>query len=584
MGLFRELSWFFKMEKKSYLIGVSMLVLVSLIDLLPPFVVGRIVDGINSGKLTPGEVMQWLLVIFAAAALAYGCRYVWRLMIFGASLRLGKLLRTRLYEHFTRMPPRFFQKRRTGDLMAHATNDVQAVELTASEGVLTLVDSFTVGGAVTMMMLWINWKLTLIVLLPLPLMAFATSFYGRRLHERFLRAQEGFSRLNDNVQENVAGIRVVKAFGLEEAEKRKFSDLSADVVRKNVAVAKVDALFDPTISFIVGISFLLAVSCGSFFVVRQDMTIGDLTSFTLYLGYLIWPMLAFGMLFNIVERGRASYKRISELLAVKAEIADRAGATDEVPRGGVEYAVSSFAYPDAETPALNDIYFCIPQGGTLGVVGRTGSGKTTLLRLLLREFDVLHGSIRIGGTSIYDVTLNALRSAVAYVPQDHFLFSATVAENIAFGKPEATMEEIIAAAKAASIHEDICRFPDGYGTIVGERGITLSGGQKQRLSIARALITGAPILVLDDALSAVDAKTEEAILRELYRRKQQTLLIAAHRLSAVEHADLILVLDGGRIVERGTHDELMAARGWYWSMYRRQQLVRDVAQGGGRAG
>jgi ATP-binding cassette subfamily B multidrug efflux pump len=340
-------------------------------------------------------------------------------------------------------------------------------------------------------------------------------------------------------------------------------------------------LFDPTISLIVGISFFLAIAFGSVFVVKEEMSLGQLTTFTMYLGLLIWPMLAFGWLFNIVERGRASYDRVTALLSVKPDIVDQEGAIETIPSGDLSYQIHSFAYPEKDTHALEDIFIDIDQGQTLGVVGKTGAGKTTLLRLLLREFDCHDGNIHIGGTSVYQMKVLALRSAIGYTQQDHFLFSANVAENIAFGRPEATMNEIRGAAKLASIHEDILRFEDGYGTVVGERGVTLSGGQKQRISIARALLMNPEILILDDSLSAVDAKTEESILHALKSyRLNKTTIISAHRLSAIKHADLIVVLDEGRIIERGTHEQLMKTNGWYASMYMRQQLESIVTQGG----
>ncbi len=585
MRVFFELMWFFKQHKWRYISGIALLLAVAALNLIPPHAVGVVVNELGSRTLTRGALFFWLYVIAGTAVLSYALRYSWRMLLFGAAMRLAAELRRKLYEHFVRMAPQFYHDHRVGDLMAHATNDVQAVEMVGTEGILMLVDSIATGVAVTLtMVLTISWQMTVVALLPMPIIAYATSKYGKKLHERFHGAQRAFSELNEKVQENISGVRVIRAFGQEEAENRAFAELSQSVVDRNVAVARIDSLFDPTIQLVVGLSYVLSVAAGSYFVVRGHLTVGALIAFTMYLGQLIWPMLAFGWLFNIVERGRASNDRITTLLAAPATVVDRVGARDETPTGDISYAVRSFHYPDTTAQVLRDIAFTLPRGRTLGVVGRTGAGKSTLLRLLLREFDVQDGDIRIGGDSVYDVTLAGLRRAIAYVPQDHYLFSATVAENIAFAAPAARMEDIRNAARSAGIAEDIERFPDGYGTLVGERGVTLSGGQKQRISIARALLLDAEILILDDALSAVDAKTEALILDSLRaQRSGRTTLIATHRLSAVEHADLILTLDGGRVAEAGTHDELRRFGGLYEAMYQRQQLESLVEAGGATA-
>ena len=466
--------------------------------------------------------------------------------------------------------------------MAHATNDLQAIQQTAGAGVLTLVDSLATGGFVIIAMAaTISWKLTLIALIPLPLMAILTGWYGELLHSRFRKAQEAFSALNDKTQESITGIKVIKTFGQEKEDIEDFRRQSDDVVRKNISVAKVDALYDPTISIIIGISYFLSIAFGARFVINGELTIGDLVAFTTYLGLLIWPMLAFGWLFNIVERGRASLNRVNLLLSEVQDIKDKEGAVDEVPAGSIEYKIEQFSYPGKAVPVLENIDFELPKGATLGIVGKTGAGKTTLLKLLIREFEGKHAKITIGGKRLQDYRLDRLREALGYVPQDHFLFSATVEENIAFAYPGATTEMIASAANVAQIHDDIRGFTDGYRTVVGERGVSLSGGQKQRISIARAVLLNPEILILDDSLSAVDAKTEEAILTAIKEnRSGKTTIITSHRMSAIQHADLILVLDSGRIVERGTHDELMSGNGWYREMYARQQLEELVGLGG----
>lgn len=472
--------------------------------------------------------------------------------------------------------------------MAHATNDIQAIEVTAGMGVLTLVDSLITGGFVTFSMAYfISWKLTLITLLPMPIMAWTSSYYGTLLHDRFFKAQEAFSDLNDKVQENISGVRVVKAFGQEEAEIESFEALSEDVVKKNLEVAKVDALFDPTIMLIVGVSYFLAIAFGARNVVSEQLTLGQLTQFTLYLGQFIWPMLAFGWLFNIMERGRASYDRVSSLLRVESEVTDKyqddvLTNLEEHYQGDLVVDLRTFTYSGQATPALKGIQFVLQEGRTLGIVGKTGSGKTTLLRVLLREFDGVEGDIRIGDTSIFDLSLDSLRSVFGYVPQDHFLFSTTIAENITLGKPTADRSEIEQAAKMACIHQDIQHFEEKYETLVGDRGVTLSGGQKQRVSIARALLLNPQILILDDSLSAVDARTEKQILYALKEnRSQKTTIISSHRLSAIEHADLILVLQNGSILERGSHAMLMEEKGWYADTYQAQQLEILIEEGGG---
>jgi ATP-binding cassette, subfamily B, multidrug efflux pump len=582
MKVFLDLMWYFKQEKKAYFTGIGILMFVALLQLVPPKVIGIVVDHIRDGSITKEILFKNLSYIVIAGLSMYVLRYYWRIMIFGSAVKLSRLLRNQLYEHFTKMSQSFYQRKRVGDLMAHATNDISAVQQTAGSGVLTFVDSLATGGFVIIAMAFtISWKLTLIALIPMPIMAILTNWYGTLLHKKFHKAQEAFSSLNDKTQESITGIKVIKTFGQEKEDIKDFELLSEDVVQKNVSVAKIDSLFDPTISIIVGISFFLSLSFGAKFVIDDQLTIGQLVSFTSYLGLLIWPMLAFGWLFNIVERGRASYDRIKELLNEKIEMPDRAEAIESVPSGNIEFSIKDFIYPNDTKPILKDIFFTLRRGETLGIVGKTGSGKTTLLKLLIREFDGYNGNIYFGEKPIQDYKMESLREAIGYVPQDHFLFSASIAENIAFTNPKATISDIEEAAKTAHIHNDILLFPEGYETMVGERGVSLSGGQKQRISIARAILMDAEVLVLDDSLSAVDAQTEEKILKALREnREEKTTIITAHRLSAIQHANLILVLDEGRIIERGSHADLMEQDGWYKEMFLRQQLEELVEHGG----
>ncbi|ULT58698.1 ATP-binding cassette domain-containing protein [Neobacillus drentensis] len=582
MKVFLELGWFFKQEKKAYLSGVFILLFVAALQLIPPKVIGIIADQIHEGTITSAILVKWVVVLVVVGLSMYVLRYYWRIMIFGSSVKLSRILRDQLYSHFTKMSPSFYQKSRIGDLMAHATNDLSAIQQTAGAGVLTFVDSLSTGGFVILAMAFtISWKLTLICLIPMPVMAMLTSWFGTMLHKSFHKAQEAFSSLNDKTQESITGIKVIKTFGQEQEDIEDFRKQSEDVVRKNIVVAKIDSLYDPTISIIVGISFFLSIAFGAKYVLNGELTIGELISFTTYLGLLIWPMLAFGWLFNIVERGRASYDRVAVLLREKVEITDDDDALDVMPIGDIDFKINEFTYPGATNPILKDIFFSIKKGETLGIVGKTGAGKTTLLKLIIREFERYQGEILFGGKALQAYRLEKLREAIGYVPQDHFLFSATVAENIAFTTPDISRDEIEKAAKLANIHDDILQFTEGYQTVVGERGVSLSGGQKQRISIARALLMNPELLVLDDSLSAVDAKTEEAILSSLRQNREgKTTMITSHRLSAIQHANLILVLDDGKIVERGKHEDLMQQDGWYKEMYLHQQLEELVEHGG----
>ena len=462
--------------------------------------------------------------------------------------------------------------------MAHAPNDINAVVGVAGGGVMSAVDaSITALVTVLTMFLVLDWRLTLIAILPLPFMAWGTSLIGRKNHESFKAAQEAFSDLNNKVQESVSGIKVTKSFGYQDAETAAFARINQDVFEKNILAAKYNALFDPMVLIFVGLSYLLTLIFGGLFISQGQLTVGELVTFITYLDMLVWPLQAMGYLFNISQRGAVSYERIESLLAQESDVIEVASPIKDIKNGRLDYSIQKFAYDDR--PTLRGIHFSIEQGQTLGIVGVTGSGKTTLLRLLLREQDIQEGSIYLAGHDIRDYSLSALRSLIGYVPQDQILFATSIRDNIRFGNPSLSDEDVIAVTKLCGIYEDIMQMPDGFDTLVGERGVSLSGGQKQRLAMCRALILNPEILILDDSLSAVDAKTEHLILDNLKReRSGKTTLITAHRLSAVVHADLILVLDQGRVIESGSHQELLTQDGWYATTYQNQQLAESLEE------
>jgi len=580
MALFIKLGWYFRLQWRRYMAAILMLIGVDLLEMTIPWITGRVIDHVVEGTLTSLILWRFVATLVAIAIAVYVMRYLWRVFLFYSSFHLAETMRQRLYTHMTRMSPQFFREHRTGDLMARATNDISALEMTAGEGVLSGIDGLVTGILViAIMMVLISWKLTLLALLPFPFMAWYFMIIGKRLHSGFRDAQERFSDLNDRVQESVSGIRMVRAFGLEQQEDREFLRIADRAAEANIRVAATDSLYDPAIFITVGSSFLLCISAGAVLVEDEQLTLGQLTSFTMYLGFLIWPMFAYGWLLNIVERGSAAWERIESLLQTPSPVQDT-GQVSQISDGSVQIDITTFAYPDSSSPALRDIHLRVATGHTVGVVGATGAGKTTLISLLLRSFDDPACKISIGGVPVQEISLDALRGAIAMVPQDPFLFTASIAENIAMGRPGASLAEIRAVAELAAIDKDILRFPDAYDTLVGERGITLSGGQKQRIAIARALLLDAPILILDDALSAVDVATERNILMHLQQvRAGRTTFVLCHRLSAVEDASEIIVMSRGTIAERGTHQALLAQRGWYARMHDYQKLERTVESG-----
>lgn len=578
MSIFKKLGWFFKQEKKSYIIGVFSLMMVALVQLVPPKVIGVVVDEIVNKEIRLTKIIVWVALLIGAGLAQYLFRYIWRMHIWGSAARLEKELRTQLFHHFTKMDSIFYQKYRTGDLMAHATNDLNAIQNVAGAGILTFADSVITGGTtIIAMVLFVDWRLTLIALLPLPLLAVTSRVLGSKLHDAFRDSQAAFSAINDKTQESITGIKVIKTFGQEKEDLADFTEKIDDAIVKNKRTNFLDALFDPFITLIIGVSYVLTIIIGGRFIMEGTISLGQLVSFIAYIGMLVWPMFAIGRLFNVLERGNASYDRVNELLHEKTHIIERKDAIKTMAQGTISMKIDSFSYPKEEAVALENIQFSLQEGETLGIVGKTGAGKTTILKLLMREYDQYQGTIFFGKHNIKNYTLDALMGAMGYVPQDHFLFSMTVRDNIRFAKPDLEQAAVEQAAALAFINQEIKAFPEGYNTMVGERGVSLSGGQKQRISIARALIVEPELLILDDALSAVDAKTEEAILSNLKEtRQEKTTIITAHRLSSVMHAKEILVLDEGKIIERGTHQELLTQKGWYQRMWEKQQLEAKI--------
>ncbi|MFC6274669.1 ABC transporter ATP-binding protein [Levilactobacillus tangyuanensis] len=581
MSIFRKLAWYFRLEWRQYLVGIVGLLLTAIIAIIPPRIIGNLVDGIHGQSMTGRQLATDIGFIVLAAVGQYATRYMWRNAIWGGAAHLEQLLRNRLFNYFMQMDRVFYQKYRTGDLMAHATNDLEAIQRVAGGGILQFADAIITGGTTLIaMMTLIDWRLTLLAIIPFPFLAVISRYLGQKIHRAFSASQAAFSRLNNKAQESISGIKVIKALGQGEADVADFDEQVDETIKINRRVNRLDSMFDPAITLVISISYVATIVLGGLFVTHHVITIGNLVSFISYLAMMVWPMFAVGMLFNTMERGNASYDRVMELLEQKTHIIDRKNGLTVRPTGTVDYHINRFDYPDNAGASLKQIDFDLPAGHTLGIVGRVGAGKSTIMKLLLREFDQYDGNISFGGHSIKDYALDSYLPAIGYVPQESFLFSSTVFENIRFARPDASKETVEAAAAKSDLAGQIDQLPDGYETQVGEQGISLSGGQRQRLAIARALLIDPELLILDDALSAVDAETEAEILQNLKEeRANKTTIISAHRLSSVMNADEILVLDEGAVAERGTHAELMAKGGWYQRMFTEQQLETQ-AKGG----
>lgn len=584
MSLYQLIGGFAVRHWRAYVASALMLIGIAVLTVWVPRMVGQAVDGLVAGTLS-GPALAWhLLWLVLMGAVIYFLRVGWRLQLFTAAYQLGVELRTRLYERLALQGPPFFNRSRTGDLMARATNDVDSIEMAAGEAFLAGFDgTLTLILVIAMMALGVDWRLALIALLPFPLMAIAFWFISRHVHTAWRDSLDRFSNLNDLVQETVAGVRTVRALGLETHAGRDFAQRASAAADANFSALKWEAAYEPSVGLTLTAATALTLGVGGSLVWQQQLTVGELTTFAMYLSQLIWPMFAAGWVLSLLERGKAGWTRLQPTLTEPLSVDDH-GTVARLWPGALRFERVTFSYQEQAAPVVADVSFELHPGQTLGIVGPTGSGKSTLLALLLRHYAADRGRIVWGGHPIDEYTLEALRGAISWVPQEPFLFSATLAENIALARNDATRAEIEHAAQLAALHEDIARFPHGYETMVGERGITLSGGQRQRVAIARALLTDKPLLLLDDALSAVDTGTETQILShlrselqgELDGKRRRTAIVLSHRLSAVADADMIIVLKAGSIAERGSHGELLNINGWYAAQWRYQQLEASL--------
>ncbi|WP_317204129.1 ABC transporter ATP-binding protein [Janthinobacterium sp.] len=580
MSLSRLIAGFVRQHWPSYLAAALMLTGVAALTVWVPRKIGAMIDAMAAQRLGGQELWLELASLLAIGVAIYFLRVGWRITLFAAAYKLGVSLRTRFYERLTLQGPGFYQSQRTGDLMALATNDIDAIEMAAGEAMLAGFDgTLTLVMVLGIMLLGVDWRLACVALLPFPLMGLAFWRISSHIHTASTDSLRRFGALNDHVHETLAGVRTVRALGLEGRSGAQFSILAGAAADASLTAQRWEAAYEPAVGLTLSAASALTLGLGGYLVWQHQLTIGALTSFTMYLGQLIWPMFAAGWVLSLVERGRAAHARLQPLLDAALAV-DDAGTVARLAPGALQLRALGYAYPGQAGAALADITLTLEPGQTLGLVGATGSGKSTLLRLLLRQLTPDAGSLRWGGHALADYPLATLRSAISWVPQESFLFSASIAENIALGRPDASQREIERAATLADIHADILLFPHGYQTAVGERGITLSGGQRQRVAIARALLAEGQLLLLDDALSAVDTGTETRILEHLEElrraRPERSAIIASHRLSAVVNADLIVVLRAGRILETGDHAGLLARDGWYASQWRYQQLEASL--------
>ncbi|OGO81416.1 MAG: ATPase, partial [Clostridiales bacterium GWC2_40_7] len=571
---------FIKKHLRSYVVGILILLTTSFVNMTIPKILGNITDGLNSRNMLKEQVVRYVLLLLGVVLAAFALRFVWRYLLIGNCRSLEVYLRDHLFKHMQTLPLSFYSNNKTGNLVAYAINDVQALRMTFGFGTIHVLDGIAATSiSIYFMANTINPALTLMALAPVPIAVFVMVLVGKHIRDRFRKVQEAFAAISDKVQENISGIRVIKAFAQEKEEVDNFLKYSKQRVDTQMNLTRISAMLGPCAQICFGISFLLFIVYGSGQVINGVITLGDYVAFNSYMMAIMGPVMSISRIIDVLQRGIASYKRLNEVFDTPAGIAQFEGEPDISDiQGCLEIKNLNFTYPGAGKRALKNININLGKGKTLGILGKTGSGKTTLVNLLLRLYDVDDGHILLDGVDINSIPVDLLRESIGYVPQDNFLFSTTIRNNIEFFKNLYSDFEIEQAARISGVYENIISFPEGFNTVVGERGVTLSGGQKQRISIARALVKKPSLFILDDSLSAVDTKTEEEILTNIREHlKKRTGIIISHRVSTLKFADEIVVMDNGRITERGTHEELMVLEGAYYSLFRAQNEQEESA-------